>query len=54
MGDLIAVETEKKDSFVTWRVGRQRVWNGRRQNGPVLDHTLKNEDLPTFGKPVMG
>ena len=28
--------------------------NGRRRNGPVLDNTLKNEDFPTFGKPVMG
>ena len=39
---------------MTRREGRQRVWNGRGRNGPVLDNTLKNEDLPTFGKPVMG
>jgi len=39
---------------VTCGEGHQRVCNGERWNGPVLDNTLKNEDLPTFGKPMMG
>lgn len=30
------------------------MWSGQRRNGPVLDNTLKNEDFPTFGKPVIG
>ena len=30
------------------------MWNVGRGNGPVLDNTLKNEDFPTFGNPVMG
>ena len=30
------------------------MWSGQGQNGPVLDNTLKNEDFPTFGRPVLG
>jgi len=54
MGDLIIVETGKEDGIVTCRGGRQKVQNGWRWNRPVLDNTLKNEDFPTFGKPVVG
>ena len=54
MRDSTTVETEKEDGIMTWGEGRQGVRNGRRRNGPVLDNTLKNEDFPTFGKPVMG
>lgn len=39
---------------MTCEEGRQRVQNGWSRDGPVLDNTLKNEDFPTFGKPVMG
>ena len=39
---------------MTCKEGREQVWNEGRRNGPVLDKTLKHEDLPTFGKPVMG
>ena len=50
------VETEKKDNSMTCKDGRSAIskYGTKGGNGPVLDNTLKNDDLPTFGKPVMG